>query len=33
LGVDLTVYTISDLGQRFESVNLREQSLTSTAIN
>jgi|SRR6185295_11750763 len=33
LGVNLDVYTISDLGQRLESVNLLEQSLTSTAIN
>jgi hypothetical protein len=33
LGVNLGVYTISDLGQRLESVNLLEQSLASTAVN
>ena len=33
LGVNLDVYTISDLTQRSESVNLLEQSLASTAIN
>jgi hypothetical protein len=33
LGVNLDVYTISDLGQRLESVNLLEQSLASSAIN
>ena len=33
LGVNLNVYTISDLGQRLESVNLLEQSLASPAIN
>jgi hypothetical protein len=31
--VNLDVYTISDLGQRLESVNLLEQSLASTAVN
>ena len=31
LGVNLDVYTISDLGQRLESVNLLEQSLASPA--
>ena len=33
LGVNLDVYTISDLTQRLESVNLLEQSLGSTAVN
>jgi hypothetical protein len=33
LGVNLDVYTISDLTQRHESVNLLEQSLASSAIN
>jgi integrase len=33
LGVNLDVYTISNLGQRLESVNLLEQSLASTAVN
>jgi hypothetical protein len=33
LGVNLDVYTISNLGQRLESANLPEQSLGSTAIN
>ena len=33
LGVNLDVYTISDLSQRLDSVNLLEQSLASTAIN
>jgi integrase len=33
LGVNLDVYTVSDLGQRLESVNLLEQSLASAAIN
>lgn len=33
LGVNLDVYTISDLTQRLESVSLLEQSLASTAIN
>ena len=33
LGVSLDVYTISDLTQRLESVNLLEQSLAFTAIN
>jgi hypothetical protein len=33
LVVNLDVYTISDLTQRLESVNLLEQSLASTAIN
>jgi hypothetical protein len=33
LGVNLDVYTISDLGQRLESVNLLELSLASTAVN
>jgi integrase len=33
LGVNLDVYTISDLGQRLESVNLFEESLTLNAIN
>jgi len=33
LGVNLNVYTISDLGERLESVNLLEQSLASPAIN
>ena len=31
LEVNLDVYTISDLGQRLESVNLLEQSLASPA--
>jgi hypothetical protein len=33
LGVNLDAYTISDLSQRLESVNLLGQSLTSTASN
>jgi integrase len=33
LGVNLDVYTISDLGQRLESVNILEQALASTTIN
>jgi len=33
LGVNLDVYTISDLTQRLESVNLLEQSLASTSVN
>jgi hypothetical protein len=33
LGVNLDVYTISDLTQRLESVGVLEQSLASTAIN
>ena len=33
LGMNLDVYTISDLTQRLESVNLLEQSLASTAID
>jgi len=33
LGVNLDVYTISDSGQRLESVNLLEQSLASSAVN
>ena len=33
LGVNLDVYTISDLGQRLVSVNLLEQSLASPSIN
>jgi integrase len=33
LGVNLDVYTISDLTQRLESVNLLEQSLASPSIN
>jgi hypothetical protein len=33
LGVNFNVYTISDLGQRIESVNLLEQRLASAAVN
>ena len=33
LGVNLDVYTISDLGQHPESVNLLEQILASSSIN
>jgi hypothetical protein len=33
VGVSLDVYTISDLGQRLESVNLLEQSLASNAVH
>jgi hypothetical protein len=33
LGINLDVDTISDLGQRLESVNLLEQSLASSAVN
>jgi hypothetical protein len=33
LVANLDVYTISDLGQRLESVNLLEQSLASTTIS
>jgi hypothetical protein len=32
-GVNLDVYSISDLTQRLESLNLPEQSLASTAVN
>jgi hypothetical protein len=33
LGVNLDFYTISDLGQRLESLNLLEQILPSMAVN